>query len=293
MEPDSNRAFTLVDLLVLLAMVGIGALLLVPAMARTKPNSKAIQCLNNLRRFTAAWGMYPGDNSDRVPNNYGAADTINAIQNGRLDNWANNIMTWGANPNSLYDQSNTNVPWLANGPLGSYLSHTISVFKCPADNYLSAAQVNAGFLSRNRSISMNAVFGRFSSGNDSTAQGLNWGFPQFVQYLRQSRVPKPDKTWLVLDEHPDSINDGLFINNLSSSSWLDIPGSLHNGGCGISFVDGHSEMRRWLSPASIYRVQYYSPNPRFFDPLGHSDFNWYLEHSGWVYASTGEGAFGY
>ena len=60
---------------------------------------------------------------------------------------------------------------------------------------------------------MNSTFGRFSDGNDSTAQGKNWGFPQYKQFLKYTEVLRPAKTWLFIDEHPDSINDGYFINN--------------------------------------------------------------------------------
>ena len=142
---------------------------------------------------------------------------------------------------------------------------------------------------------MNSLFGHFSESNDSTYQNppVNWGFPQFRQYILRTSVPKPAKTWLVLDEHPDSINDGYFINNPSAINWQDVPSSLHNGACGISFADGHVEMRRWLSPTSIYPVRYFYSPPRVFDGLGRADYAWYLEHSGYVYASTGQAAFGY
>src|SRR5947207_10710546 len=96
-----KRAFTITELLVLMAITSFGVIVLTPALAKTKSNGKAIQCLNNLRQFTAAWLMYPGDNADHVPNNFGNGDTITAIQNGRLDNWANNSMTWGAG-NTIY-----------------------------------------------------------------------------------------------------------------------------------------------------------------------------------------------
>jgi prepilin-type processing-associated H-X9-DG protein len=288
-----SAGFTLVELLVTAGLICFLTLLIVPALARTKPNNKATECLNNLRQFNAAYSMYASDYQDRVPNNFGVNDILADIQSGTLANWANNGMTWNASGTSVYDQGNTNREWVANGVLGKYLADPLRVYKCPADTFLSPVQVSAGYSARLRSISMNSVLGRFTSGNDSTAQGLNGFFPQYLQYLKQTSVPKPGKTWLVLDEHPDSINDGYFINNPTGVSWTDIPASYHNGACGVAFADGHSELKRWQSRTSVIPVRFAYSQPPPFDQLGRLDYAWYLEHSGYVNASTGQPAFNY
>lgn len=288
---NRRSGFTLVELVFLVALGFLLSLLLLPTLAKTKPNGKAAQCLNNLRQFTTAWLMYSSDSLDRVPNNFGVNDTLVEMQTGTLGNWANDVMTWSAST-SIYDQSNTNVSWVANGVLGKYLADPVRVYKCPADTFLSSPQIAVGYQARLRSISMNSVFGRYSPGNDSTAQGLNEFLPQYIQYLKQTTVPKPAKTWLVLDEHPDSINDGYFLNSTSATSWGDIPASYHNGACGFAYADGHSELKRWQSHTSIYPVRF-TYGTVAFDALGRLDFAWYLEHIGYVAASTGLSGFGY
>lgn len=143
---------------------------------------------------------------------------------------------------------------------------------------------------------MNSVFGRFSSSSagDPTASGRNWGFQEYRQYLKQAQVPRPFKTWLFIEEHPDSINDGYFINNPMASSWQDIPAGFHNGGTSLAFADLHCEMKKWLSPTSRYgRVNFYYPAQVSFDALGRQDYAWYLERTAWVLASTGKPQFGY
>lgn len=103
--------------------------------------------------------------------------------------------------------------------------------------------------------------------------------------MKQSQVPRPAKTWLMLDEHPDSINDGYFINNPTATAWQDVPASYHGGACGFSFADGHSEIRKWKSATSIYpNVRYVNPPAvRNFDATGKKvDFAWYLERTGYV-----------
>jgi hypothetical protein len=141
---------------------------------------------------------------------------------------------------------------------------------------------------------MNSIFGRFSMGDDPTLRGLNWGFSQFIQYLKQAQVRRPAKTRLFIDEHADSINDGYFINNPDVTHWQDIPACYHNGACGFSYANGHSEIRKWRSNASKYTtVQYSYPTTKMFDLAGRADFAWYLERTGYVQASNGKPVYGY
>ena len=65
-------AFTLIELLVVIALLAFFATLLVPASAHIRPNSQAIQCLNNLRQLANAWKMYADDNGSRIVSAYPA-----------------------------------------------------------------------------------------------------------------------------------------------------------------------------------------------------------------------------
>jgi len=107
--------------------------------------------------------------------------------------------------------------------------------------------------------------------------GESWGFAGYRQFLKQSDVPSPAMTWVTLDEHPDSINDGFFITNPSTPHWEDIPASYHNGACGFSFADGHAEVHKWLSATSKYPVQYRYPATKNFDAAGKQDMRWYAD----------------
>jgi prepilin-type processing-associated H-X9-DG protein len=68
----------------------------------------------------------------------------------------------------------------------------------------------------------------------------------YVIFRKQSNIPKPTETWVVVDENPNTINDGWFVvrPNLPNV-WYDVPASYHNNAGGLSFADGHAEIKKW------------------------------------------------
>jgi hypothetical protein len=76
-------------------------------------------------------------------------------------------------------------------------------------------------------------------------------------------VPRPVNFLVTIDEQPDSINDGYFLNNpaVIQPNWGDTPASYHNGAGGISFAAGHSEIHKWRGAATKIPVRLVSPPP--------------------------------
>ena len=233
-----RRGFTLIELLVVIAIIAILAALLLPALAKAKAKAQGIMCLNNNKQLMLAWRLYGEEANDRL-----VAAMNMASQPGRT-NW----FTGGLD----YDGANTS-NWDINkdmviSPLWPYCGKSRGIFKCPAD--LATVTVGVQKLPRIRSISMSQVFG--------TGEWLDYdrkpgGQSVWRIYDKLSAIVRPSQTWVLMDEHPDSINDAAFAVSCThaddpTAKIIDFPANYHNGACGISFSDGHAEIHKWRNP---------------------------------------------
>ncbi len=262
--------FTLVELLVVIAVIAILAALILPALAGSREEARGVICMNNTKQLMLACLLYTDDHQSQLPYNVGS-NAGNGVAKDQSDlNWVNGLMSWGLEPD------NTNTAKLKDASLGSYVSGAVSTYHCPSDRALSAIQQQAGWSQRVRSYSMNAMIG--NAGPAST-KGFNINNPYYQQYFKITSVLQPSQIFAFLDEHPDSIDDGYFINRDYQSEWIDLPASFHNRAAEFSYADGHSAPHRWRVPST-----YPPPQP---DAAGlpidlsgsdQSDFSWVLDH---------------
>ena len=253
-EKTGAGGFTLLELAVVIATIAVLVALLLPALAGTRPNTQAFQCLENQRQLILAWQMYAQDNSDILPPNDYPYQT-HVARDGTVKNWVFGTMyliTDAIDAPGLGQGIQVN-PALTS--LALYITNP-AAYKCPADITLFQGHV------RQRSVSMNSAVGTvwWSDSNHhgtappGSALGGGWltgtyndSQTTYRTYgkITQMTKPGPSGTWVIMDENPLTINDGSLVVSMAQIL-IGFPANSHGGGAGLAFADGHTEIHKWV-----------------------------------------------
>jgi prepilin-type processing-associated H-X9-DG protein len=119
MTRSNARAFTLVELLVVIGIIAALIALLLPALNRARESAKTVQCLSNLRQISGSFEMYAAQNKQVLPPSCYIYNATTGSASVYTDYWATTLVRARTMP--YPDVSDT-----ASGPI------TRSAFYCPA-----------------------------------------------------------------------------------------------------------------------------------------------------------------
>jgi prepilin-type N-terminal cleavage/methylation domain-containing protein len=237
----SDRAFTLVELLVVMAVIGILAGLLLPALSALKANAQRTACLDNLKQINAGIRMYCDDSSDVSPSSRG--------------------------PWIWYKERIKNYVGLQ-----GHSSPQDRIFACPADTFYYHDPppagivhfVNAPMHDSDLYDYSSYLFNGFNLWFNGPNHQTNYG-ALGIAGLKLSSIREPVKTVLVAEApafDPFSWHEPGTPIQLPPGQWL----RFNNAKDMVSFVDGH---------VSYIRMYYEEGQfAWFYDPPAEYDYKW-------------------
>lgn len=184
-----ERAFTLVELLVTVAIIGILAALLLTALSRSKAQSYRVQCVNNQKQIGMAIELYAGDHQDQLPG---------PAWQGFYDTYDNTTNTWRV---LFYIATYLGMPSPSATP------QTAMIARCPAAaRAWTPADADTDPMAQQRPLSyiVSVSITNINSGTITRPFGYPYQAPPFGQDTNEAPkriqdIANPSLSWCMVD----------------------------------------------------------------------------------------------
>jgi prepilin-type N-terminal cleavage/methylation domain-containing protein/prepilin-type processing-associated H-X9-DG protein len=256
-----ERAFTLIEILVVIGIIAILASLLLSSVMRGKGSAQKTACLNNQKQLITTWIQYSTDHDDDLVANHWWR-----VRGRRQIPW----VTGAGHPNTA---AMTNIDFLLDDKYAAFAPYigVAGVYQCPStrervDGYEAI-----------RSYSVNQFMGAPQRYIFNSMQGTN-----FTYFQTQADIPTPSDLFVFADINQKFICFPMMILYMDRDAWHHPPASHHNHGGTLAFADGHVEYHKWRehSTVGISTHTRWNSGPHV-TPLqaGNQDLAWVREHA--------------
>lgn len=221
----NRRAFSLLELLIVIGIIALLAALLLSGLNRAREMARRAQCLSNLHQLTQGWHAYATDNDGQLCNSVGNPEWLLFDPQGPRD--------------ILYTPvARDPIPLIPGGQLFPYVKEK-RAYLCPADPQMT----------RNTSITPP---GRYVAGGSGTSYTINYllGVPQWAgapgRVSKLEQIKDPSNRLVFFEGNDGWMYSGGGFTCEVNSFHPSTSGSI--GVIAVAFADGHAmmwTMNRW------------------------------------------------
>ncbi|GMV98551.1 MAG: prepilin-type N-terminal cleavage/methylation domain-containing protein [Phycisphaerae bacterium] len=237
-----RRAFTLIEVLVVVAIIALLVAILLPSLSRAREVSRRSVCLHNLKMLGQCWVLYHTENKGMlVYPGTTRPPTLNADwahwYQTRAPGWVRFVEAAPTDPTSrpLREQWDA----IRQGALFRY-ARTEEIYRCPSTR-------------KNEARTYGGHFGIADTRDHYTNQlWLENGDPgkPYPPVWKIDQIKRPADRIAFLDDTPEDW-DACWMIWAYRPAWWNILYMRHDKGTTLSFTDGHATMWRWFEPETV------------------------------------------
>lgn len=268
-QRQMHRAFSLIELLIVIAIIAILAALLLPALSTAKSKAQRIQCLNHLKQLSIASQLYPDDNNGRFAANGFDANPVAGVN-----------QLWVMGTEHIFPADFGKTSFLLDSQYALFADYIRSagVYRCPSDR--STVSISGQQTPRVRTYALNCYFGwQTGLGNP-----INPAFYEFKKTSDLTAV-NPAEIFTFVDTSPVNVCYSAFITYTGNPTYFwHRPSVEHNRFGTVAYADGHAEAHQWRNPETIKAARDGGEADGahlsyFVSPDNNADFKWLQTHA--------------
>lgn len=252
-----KRAFTLIEMLVAVAIIALLAAILLPSLRTARAEARRAVCLSNLRQLGIATHMYLDANHD-----YFWREMLKVSRGGKYegDLWWFGLEPGGP-PSNVIKTRNRPLD-KKRAPLARFLNSVDDGLQCPAFPY-DAGVYFPKFAGRSASYGYNSQLG---------PRNARLPVHRRLDHMHETAAMFVFADAVLYDFFPDQrINEGYFLYPISEQMVANTPWGYghfrHSGKANVLYLDGHCEPQP-LRGIAYTGVQAAGPAGRLTDPAG-------------------------